>query len=332
MATLTLNIQTTGTEKALEAVEKLNTGLKEISKTKVDFKLDKATADAYAKMGDGLKKYAGMLTKVASEAEKTARAETAHKTAIENKQTALVKLQTQQEKTRTASQNLATAQTNLATQQEKTRTATQNEATAMVNLATQQEKTRTATVRQETALVNLATQEERTRTATANANRAIREQGDAAVTAGSSLSTYTKKLQDFLHSTRTLFYKRIASGVYSFISRNLKEALDEMKGVDTQLTNIQKVSQMSKAAIKELGDEAFATASKYGVSAEEYLSAVYTFQKAGLGDSASQLGELATKTMLVGDTTADVASKFLIASNAAWQLEGSMSALSKIVD
>lgn len=111
-----------------------------------------------------------------------------------------------------------------------------------------------------------------------------------------------------------------------------KNAVAEMKAVDTQLTNIQKVSGMTKAELGTLGDAAYATASQYGVAADEYLSAVYTFQKAGLGDSAAQLGELATKTMLVGDTTADVASKFLIATNAAWGMEGNMTKLSSVVD
>ena len=111
-----------------------------------------------------------------------------------------------------------------------------------------------------------------------------------------------------------------------------KNAVAEMKAVDTQLTNIQKVSNMTKAELGTLGDSAYSTASKYGVAADEYLSAVYTFQKAGLGDSAAQLGELATKTMLVGDTTADVASKFLIATNAAWGLGGDMQNLSTVVD
>ena len=105
-----------------------------------------------------------------------------------------------------------------------------------------------------------------------------------------------------------------------------------MKAVDTQLTNIQKVSGMSAQSLKQIGDAAYEVASQYGVAADEYLSAVYTFQKAGLGDSANKLGELATKTMLVGDTTADVASQFLIATNAAWNMGGSVEKLSKVVD
>ena len=332
MATLNLIIKTEGTEQALKAVNELEKGLKSISQTKVDFKLDKATADAYSKMGAGLQKYASMLSKVATEAEKTSRAETAHKTAIENKKTALVKLETQHEKTRTASQNLATAEKNLEVQQEKTATAAKNVEAAEKNLEVQQEKTRTATVRKETADKNLEIQEEKTRGAVVRASNAMRNQAKDAEQSGTAIQRFSEKFTEFLHSARNVAYRRIASGVYSFITSSISEAMETMKNVDTQLTNIQKVSSLSKDEIRALGNEAYATASKYGVSAEEYLSAVYTFQKAGLGDSASQLGELATKTMLVGDTTADVATKFLIASNAAWEMNGSMEALSKIVD
>ena len=126
-------------------------------------------------------------------------------------------------------------------------------------------------------------------------------------------------------------FTAIAAGIAA-VTGALRSALTEMKEVDTQLTNIQKVSNKTAAELDKLGDKAYFTASKYGVAANEYLSAVYTFQKAGLGAAADQLGELATKTMLVGDTSAEVASKFLIATNAAWQLGGSMSELSKVVD
>ena len=126
-------------------------------------------------------------------------------------------------------------------------------------------------------------------------------------------------------------FTAIAAGIAA-VTGSLKSALTEMKAVDTQLTNIQKVSNMTAAELDKIGDKAYATASKYGVAANEYLSAVYTFQKAGLGDAADQLGELATKTMLVGDTSAEVASKFLIAVNAAWDMGGSMEKLSTVVD
>lgn len=122
------------------------------------------------------------------------------------------------------------------------------------------------------------------------------------------------------------------AGVVTGVTGAFKDALSTMKAVDTQLTNIQKVSGMSAQSLKQIGDAAYEVASQYGVAADEYLSAVYTFQKAGLGTESAKLGELATKTMLVGDTTADVASQFLIATNAAWNMGGSVEKLSMVVD
>lgn len=156
------------------------------------------------------------------------------------------------------------------------------------------------------------------------AKNAMDGMGAAAGTAAGK----TKLLGDALSMIK---FTAIAAAIGG-VTVAFKNAVAEMKAVDTQLTNIQKVSNMTKAELGTLGDSAYATASKYGVAADEYLSAVYTFQKAGLGDSAAQLGELATKTMLVGDTTADVASKFLIATNAAWGLGGDMQNLSTVVD
>ena len=128
----------------------------------------------------------------------------------------------------------------------------------------------------------------------------------------------------------------IASRAFNFVLRKvtqgIREALTEMKNVDTELTNISKVSGKTGDELAKIGNVAYDTASKYGVAASEYLSAVYDMQKAGMGDQSEAMGELAVKTMLVGDTTKDVASKFLLSANAAWKLEGNMESLSKIVD
>lgn len=120
--------------------------------------------------------------------------------------------------------------------------------------------------------------------------------------------------------------------IVSKITQGIREAVTEMKEVDTQLTNISKVSGLTGKALSDMGERAYETASRYGVAADEYLSAVYTFQKAGLGPSAEAMGELAVKTMLVGDTTADVASQFLISANAAWKFGGDINRLNQIVD
>ena len=116
------------------------------------------------------------------------------------------------------------------------------------------------------------------------------------------------------------------------VKRSFTEALGTMKDVDTELTTIQKVTDMSDAALKKLGDTAYSTASKYGVAADEYLQNVGTFSKAGYKELAQGLGELAIKTQLVGDVNAETASKFLLSTDAAYKYNGSVEALSAVLD
>ena len=116
------------------------------------------------------------------------------------------------------------------------------------------------------------------------------------------------------------------------VKRSFTEALETMKAVDTELTTIQKVTDMSDASLKKLGDTAYSTASKYGVAADEYLQNIATFSKAGYGDLAEGLGELAIKTQLVGDVNAETASKFLLSMDAAYKYNGSVEALSAVLD
>lgn len=116
-----------------------------------------------------------------------------------------------------------------------------------------------------------------------------------------------------------------------FVIKNVREALSTMQQVDKQLTNIRKVTNESKENLKQLGDAAYDTASKYGVSADKFLSSAYEFAKAGKSNYAG-LAELATKTMLVGDTTEAVASKFLLSADAAYKFNGNLEQLSSVVD
>ena len=125
---------------------------------------------------------------------------------------------------------------------------------------------------------------------------------------------------------------QVMGNIVGTVIRSLREAVSTLKEVDQELINIQKVSDLTASQIKKIGDSAYETASKYGVSAKEYLEAVYTFQKAGIGENSEKMAELATKTMLVGDTTAEVATRFLIAANAAWKFGGDVDRLSKLVD
>lgn len=116
------------------------------------------------------------------------------------------------------------------------------------------------------------------------------------------------------------------------IVNSLREALKTMKEVDTELANIQKVTDRTDAEMQKLAKSAYSAASAYGVSAQAYLESAAEFAKAGFGDQAEALAEVAIKTQLVGDVSADVADKFLIASNAAWKMNGNIDQLNKTLD
>ena len=115
------------------------------------------------------------------------------------------------------------------------------------------------------------------------------------------------------------------------VSQALREALTTMKDVDKELANIQKVTNESDDVISQLGDTAYETASKYGIAANDFLASSAEFAKAGY-DNYSAMAELATKTQLVGDVSADVASKFLLSADAAYKFGGDIGKLSTVLD
>ena len=117
----------------------------------------------------------------------------------------------------------------------------------------------------------------------------------------------------------------------AFVVKQVKESLDTMRDVDAELANIRKVTGESEAVIARLGETAYETASKYGVTATEYLSSAADFAKAGYGNYAT-LAELAIKTQLVGDVTDETATKFLLSADAAFKFGGNVKQLSTVLD
>lgn len=77
---------------------------------------------------------------------------------------------------------------------------------------------------------------------------------------------------------------------------------------------------------------AYNLASQYGRTADEVLAAATTFARAGYGDQIEALAELSLLTQNVGDVSADTASKFIIAADAAWKLGGNEAKLRGILD
>ena len=116
------------------------------------------------------------------------------------------------------------------------------------------------------------------------------------------------------------------------VKRSFTEALETMKAVDDEMVTIRKVTGATTEELNRIEKQAYDTASAYGVAADEYLSSVANFSRAGYGEQASALAELATKTQIVGDTDAETAQQFLLSVDAAYKYQGSIEQLTKVLD
>ena len=111
-----------------------------------------------------------------------------------------------------------------------------------------------------------------------------------------------------------------------------RDAISTMKAVDDEMVTVRKVTGFTAEQMEKLRDRAYETASAYGEAADEYLNSVAAFAHAGYGEQADALAELATKTKLVGDTSAETAQQFLLSVDAAYQYKGNIDALTKVLD
>ena len=111
-----------------------------------------------------------------------------------------------------------------------------------------------------------------------------------------------------------------------------RDAFSTMKAVDDEMVTVRKVTGFTAEQMEELRDRAYETASAYGEAADEYLNSVAAFARAGYGEQADALAELATKTKLVGDTNAETAQQFLLSVDAAYQYKGNIEALTRVLD
>lgn len=111
-----------------------------------------------------------------------------------------------------------------------------------------------------------------------------------------------------------------------------KEALSELKEVDTYLTEISKInSSLSKSELTQIGDNSFDIASKYGKSATDYLSSLQKMSRAGY-ENADSMAELSIAIQSTGDITADLANQYIIAADEAYKMNGSISSLRDTLD
>lgn len=194
----------------------------------------------------------------------------------------------------------------------------------------------TAISKQTAAEAKLETAKSKVIAATAQqtaADAKLKDANTRAIKAANELTDATNRTGDSLLSNAKKFATWMLLGnAISGVKRAFEEALDEMKKADSELVTVRKVTGMTADELERLNEAAFATATKYGESASEYLANVAEFARAGYGDTADKLAELSVKTQIVGDTTAETANQFLLAVDAAYKYNGSITSLSRVLD
>lgn len=139
----------------------------------------------------------------------------------------------------------------------------------------------------------------------------------------SNLWTNIKKFSSWMSMT----------SIISTAVMDIRNAVNELKEIDTILTEISKTSDRTTESLAKLGATAFDTASKYGQKASDYLTGIQEMSRAGFGEAESErMAELSTLAQSAGDMTAELANSYLIATNAAYGLNGNAEKLNDILD
>lgn len=124
----------------------------------------------------------------------------------------------------------------------------------------------------------------------------------------------------------------VSSGVMLLISKT-REAVSEIKELDNILTEISKTSDMTSQQLKQLGMDAYDAASKYGRTASDYLLGVQEMARSGFyGKKGSAMAEQSLLAQSAGDMNAELANNYILATNAAYKLNGEADKLNAVLD
>lgn len=124
----------------------------------------------------------------------------------------------------------------------------------------------------------------------------------------------------------------ISSGIMFLVS-NTKNAITEIKDLNNILTEISKTSNMSIQQLKQLGMEAYSSASKYGRTASDYLVGVQEMNRSGFyGEKGTGMAEQSLLAQSSGDMNAELADRYVLATNAAYKLNGEAEKINEVLD
>lgn len=119
----------------------------------------------------------------------------------------------------------------------------------------------------------------------------------------------------------------------AFVAVNkFRQSLNTLKENDTIITEISKTSEMTAQQLRELGDEAFKVASKYGQVSGNYLTAVQEMARSGYEMTSKELGELSLLAQSAGGMTAEMANNYILATDVAYKYGGSIDRLNAALD
>lgn len=304
----------------------LRSELVKLSTTPVKIKVDATEFTALSNQAIKTMNATVRLTKAQNELavaqEKTK--QTANQLAAAQEKTAQTanQLAVQMEKTATAEEQARIENTKLSREIQKVTTEQEKQKTAAAQTALQQEKTATAAMR-------LAAGEQQVASDSRKAAPEIRGVGAAAKEASGFADLMGKSFSRIVLQMATW---QMLGNAIAGVKRSFVEALDTMKSVDDEMVTIRKVTGATTAELNKIEKQAYDTASAYGVAADEYLQFVSGFSRAGYGEQASALAELAAKTQIVGDTNAETAQQFLLSVDAAYKYQGSIEQLTKVLD
>ena len=116
------------------------------------------------------------------------------------------------------------------------------------------------------------------------------------------------------------------------ITEKAKQAIEELKEVDTLLNGIQKADRtLSRSDLDRISQNAFALAAKYGRNVADYLNTVLDASRAGY-QNADEIAELSLTLQSACDISDELAMQYIIAADKAFALNGSVKDLSKTLD
>lgn len=124
----------------------------------------------------------------------------------------------------------------------------------------------------------------------------------------------------------------VSSGIMLLISKT-RSAITEIKNLDNILTEVSKTSNMTSQQLKQLGMDAYDSASKYGRTASDYLTGVQEMNRSGFyGKKGTDMAEQSLLAQSAGDMDRELADRYILSLNSAYKYNGEAEKINATLD